>query len=107
MSAKLKKEVSNLLRNVKGKYENYEITSWSNADPKNIAWLVQVITEKGGAVRFGMSRDEHAYSIGLYYGDERETFYIRPNQNLDDNLRNIAEYLQDLPHAENGYGPSR
>jgi hypothetical protein len=52
----------------------------------------------GGAMRIGLTRDGGALSIGVYAGDEYGTEYIRPGEDLEDELRKIADGWQ-LPLA--------
>jgi hypothetical protein len=52
----------------------------------------------GGAMRIGFTRDGGALSIGVYAGDEYGTEYIRPGEDLAEELRKISEGWQ-LPLA--------
>jgi hypothetical protein len=52
----------------------------------------------GGAMRVGLTRDGGALSIGVYAYDEYGTEYVRPGEDLAEELRKIADGWQ-LPLA--------
>lgn len=52
----------------------------------------------GGALRVGLTRDGGALAIGVYAGEEYGTEYIRPGDDLEAELRKIADGWQ-LPLA--------
>lgn len=45
---------------------------------------------KGGALRIGLTRDGGALALGMYLGELYSTEYIRPSENLAEELRKIA-----------------
>lgn len=61
------------------------------ADPLLLQALIAAVTEQGGAVRFGYSRDGGAYSIGILGDGDPYTEWVRPNEDLDGALREMAE----------------
>lgn len=56
-----------------------------------IACLYVVAAESGGAVRIGLTRDGGGLALGCYAGDAYATEYIKPNEVLDDAVREIVE----------------
>lgn len=57
---------------------------WSNASADVIREVVISITKAGGAIRFGLTRDKGAYSLGIYIGDFRDTEYLGLYGDLDE-----------------------
>lgn len=55
-----------------------------------IAWTAAL----GGALRFGYTRDGGAYAIGIYLDGEAETEYVRPDENIDQWLRDLADDMK-------------
>lgn len=69
---------------------------WGGADPAKVLDVIQIISSKGGAIRFGYTRDGGAYAIGLYMGGQGDTIYVRPSEDIDRYLSDLAEDLRDL-----------
>lgn len=86
------------LRNKVGD-QNQDIADWEGANSDLIKRCVCAVGIAGGAIRFGYTRDGSAYSVGIYVGDDRETYYARPYDNIDSLLTQIAEGLEELPRA--------
>lgn len=72
---------------------------WSSATPKLLLDLVGTVSSRGGAVRFGYTRDGGAYAVGFYYGSESTTEYCRPTESLDDFLVEWVEFYKNLPNT--------
>lgn len=70
---------------------------WSGADPATITRLLGTVTSRGGAVRFGYTRDGGAYAVGFYYGVESTTKYCRPSEDLGEFLEYWIEFYENLP----------
>lgn len=68
-----------------------EPADWSLADPELVCKLVYNVTGAGGAVRFGYTSDGGAYAIGFYGDGEPYTEYVRPNEDINVVLRELAE----------------
>ena len=52
--------------------------------------------EVGGALRFGTTRDGGAWSIGVYGdGEAPYTEYVRPGEDFDQYLMNLAAHLRN------------
>lgn len=94
-SKKSSKSRLSMIRNVKGE-DSSNVADWGTITPKILVDLVQVVAAAGGAVRFGYTRDGGAYSVGVYLDDDRETFYFKPADDLDDAIGQLTEMLRNL-----------
>lgn len=79
--------------------------NWGDVDSGIVLRLVDIVTNRGGAVRFGYSRDGGAYSLGLYYGEDRETSYCRPGESVEGWIQEWIEFYERLP-VTGGKSPS-
>lgn len=65
---------------------------WGRVDAEQLRSTVDVVTQTGGALRFGVTRDGGAYSIGIYGdGPEPYTVYVRPNEDLNEILAELEQ----------------
>lgn len=55
------------------------------------AALTMALSDAGGAIRIGRTRDGGAWAIGIYLGDDYATEYIRPAEDFGEAIREIAE----------------
>lgn len=69
---------------------------WGGCDPKWIQAVITSITELGGAVTFGMSRDRGAHSVSLLLDDKRTTLWFNGDANLDEELEGVAATLEAI-----------
>lgn len=69
---------------------------WDDCDPSYLAWILRGISNLGGAVTFGRSRDKAALSVTLLLDGERNTVWIAPRDDLEAVLTEIAEKLEAL-----------
>lgn len=53
--------------------------------------LIAEMSEAGGAVRVGLTRDGGALAVGMYHGNDYATEYIRPNEDVEAALHAIAD----------------
>lgn len=72
---------------------------WAIVEPERLSKIIQLVTGRGGAIRFGYSRDGKAGSIGVYYGDDRDTVYLRPNEDVEDVISIIERAFEQLPFS--------
>lgn len=86
--------------------EGTGITDWAGADHELLVRLVVTAADRGGAVRFGYTRDGGAYALGLYFGTETATKYCRPQEDLDDFLRQWLEFFEEQP-SRGGKSPDQ
>jgi len=64
-------------------------------------WLLRLALGaalSGGAIRIGLTRDMGALAVGVYKGEEYGTEYVRPTENLAEQVREIMMGW-DIPHA--------
>lgn len=78
---------------------------WSHVPPSEIAELIGLVTSRGGAIRFGYSRDGQAGSVGIYYGNDRDTVYLRPNEDFSEGTGVITRAFESFPNT-GGKAPS-
>ena len=76
---------------------NDGIADWQSADPETVLRAIAAVGFKGGAIRFGYSRDGGAYAIGIYLSNDKYTEYIRPHEDIDQYLRDLIEDMASLP----------
>lgn len=53
--------------------------------------LAAALMTEGGAMRVGATRDGGALAVGVYHGDDYGTEYIRPDEDFNDAMFDIAE----------------
>ncbi len=83
-------------RDARRSYGRAEVADWRSVDGEAIRDCICAAGMVNGAVRFGYTRDGGAYAIGLYgLGDQPFTTYVRPGENVDAVLREIAEDYRD------------
>lgn len=80
------------------------IADWSDADPALLLEAVALMAYRGGAIRFGYSRDGGAFAIGIYLSDDKFTEYVRPSEDINAYLRSIVEDFAGPPAV---VGPGR
>lgn len=66
---------------------------WAGCDPRKLQGVIEQITALGGAVTFGLSRDQGAHSVTLMLDGERETLWLNGDAVLDDELDNVMGAL--------------
>lgn len=68
---------------------------WGAVDPNLLAGAITAISSQGGAIRFGYTRDGGAYAVGLLGDGEPRTEYIRPNDDIEEYLRQLVTAWTD------------
>jgi hypothetical protein len=64
---------------------------WSTVDMAQVVETIGAVTKAGGALRFGLTVDGGAYAVGVYGdGPEPYTEYVRPNENIESFLNDLA-----------------
>ena len=66
---------------------------WASYSPDKIVGLISVVVRRGGAVRYGATRDGDGYSIGVYMGENSKTYYANSTEELDDLMEYLHDYL--------------
>jgi len=61
------------------------------------------VTEKGGAIRLGLTRDGGALAVGVYGdGSDPYTEYVRPGEDVNAYLTGLGFYFDGLPMPPDG-----
>ncbi len=66
---------------------------WDTADCKLILATICAITALGGAITFGLSRDQGAHSLTLMLDGSRKTLWYNGDAVLDDELQAVINTL--------------
>lgn len=74
--------------------------NWGDANPAAVVNAIAWTAANGGALRFGYTRDGGAYAIGIYMSDQANTEYVRPNEDIDRYLSDLAEDMEFLYRQE-------
>ncbi len=69
---------------------------WNGCSPERLQAVVHNITQIGGAVTFGTSRDGGAYSVTLLLDGDRETLWFNGDAELDEELQAVVETLDAM-----------
>ncbi len=69
---------------------------WAACDPARLQAVVVAITALGGAVTFGLSRDQGAHSLTLMLDNSRETMWYNGDAVLDNELKMVQGHLDAL-----------
>lgn len=69
---------------------------WGEIDPGLIQAVVVGITELGGAVTFGLSRDHGAHSLTLLLDDNRKTMWYNGDADLAAELQGVIGTLEQI-----------
>lgn len=84
---------------------------WRAVTPGILLELLATASSRGGALRLGYTRDGGAYAIGVYFGDEYWTDYVRPSEDIDTYLDDLRISFQDVgtpqPTAPTARGHTR
>jgi len=68
-------------------------------EPELLQHVIATVAHTGGALRLGYTRDGGAYAVGIYGDGEPYTEYIRPSEDIN---RYLAEVAVDF--SRNGTG---
>lgn len=69
---------------------------WSTCDCKWVAEVVSRITQLGGAVTFGLSRDQGAHSLTLMLDSKRTTLWFNGSADLNLALEGVVDTLDGI-----------
>jgi hypothetical protein len=67
------------------------VADWESADSDLLKRAVAIVSSRGGALRFGYTRDGGAYAIGILGDGDPYTEYLRPTDDIDEYLRALIE----------------
>lgn len=76
-----------------------DVADWGSQPADTLLKLITTVTSRGGAVRFGYTRDGGAYSLGVYYGTGHRTFYCRAGEDVSAFLQQWIDFYQALPYT--------
>jgi hypothetical protein len=71
-------------------------------DPNVLRDTVSAVTLRGGALRFGYTRDGGAYALGIYGLGDPYTEYIRPSEDIEAFLQEVTTAFRDQLEAPQG-----
>lgn len=66
---------------------------WGGCDATRLQSVVVKITELGGAITLGLSRDGGAHSLTLMLDGDRETLWFNGGADLDEELKSVSAKL--------------
>lgn len=69
--------------------------SWKECDPEASAVLIETLTDAGGAVMFGASRDGMALSLILHLDGDRETIWLDRDKDVTEQVAALVDRLRD------------
>lgn len=69
---------------------------WGGCDSERVKAVVVAITSLGGAVTFGLSRDQGAHSLTLMLDGTRRTMWYNGDADLDEALFTVEATLAAL-----------
>lgn len=69
---------------------------WGSCSPEWVLAVVVAVTGLGGAVTFGLSRDEGAHSMTLLLDGERQSLWFNGDANLDVELEQVCAVLDAM-----------
>lgn len=94
MAKKEEARLDKLRERRNGKLAN-EVADWQQANAELVLRAIAVVGYRGGAIRFGYTRDGGAYAIGIYLGGDHFTEYVRPSEDIDSYLDRLANDVAD------------
>lgn len=69
---------------------NQTPADWATASPELVLNAITTVTLAGGAIRFGYTKAGGAYAIGFLGDGEPYTDYVRPSDDIDQYLTEVA-----------------
>lgn len=69
---------------------------WGGCDPAKLQGVIVGITELGGAVIFGLSRDRGAHLLTLLLDEQKETLWFNGDAELSDELEHVMGTLEAM-----------
>lgn len=94
-----RREKSNRLRRL-GRGGGEEGTGYADADAAALLSLIQIATALGGAVSFGLTRTGGAATIRIFLDNDSEVSYVRPSDDLNQVVADLAAGLIEIWQAE-------
>jgi len=79
-----------------GKKDGRGNADWGGCDPAKIQGVIQGVTILGGAVTFGLSRDEGAHMLTLLLDKSKQTLWFNADADLDEELDDVVGTLASM-----------
>lgn len=82
-------------------HRSHEPNDYASIDPELLRGVIRWIAKSGGAVRFGLTRDQGAFAIGIYGEGDPYTEYMHSTEDLTEFLLELVrDYRDDDGNAE-------
>lgn len=91
MTDKAKSKEIDRLQQRRKERQNHDVADWMAADETLLRRAIAAAALKGGALRFGYTRDGGAYAIGVYGSGDPFTEYLRPGEDIDAYLQSLID----------------
>lgn len=75
---------------------NGDVADWGAVDGSVLVMAVEACTKHGYAITLGYTREGSAYTIRVLGDDSFETEYVRPTEDINLYLQNLAEDLRAI-----------
>lgn len=82
------KRVDNERRVTRG---SEDAADWTSINPRAMAEAIGMVASRGGALRFGYTRDGGAYALGIYGDGEPYTEFFKPSDNIEEYLIGLID----------------
>lgn len=97
-----KNELRKFERRVKSRKGSGGPADWAEVNAQELLETIGIVAARGGALRFGYTRDGGAYAIGVYGDGQPYTIYVKPSERVEDYLEDIRDGFSDLPLSSAG-----
>src|SRR5215510_2269686 len=78
------------------------VADWESCDASLLQKAIACVSARGCALRLGYTRDGGSYAIGFYGDGDPYTEYVRPTEDIDQFLRDVAEDFDERTSTEIG-----
>lgn len=82
-------------RGFKNTVADGNVADWMSVSPEALQFAIAAAAWRGGAIRFGYTRDGGAYAIGVYGDGEPYTEYLPPGSDVDKWLKELGEFFRE------------
>jgi len=70
---------------------NIQPADWASVNAELLRRAIAAVGARGGAIRFGYTRDGGAYAVGLLGDGDPYTEYLRPSDDIDAYFEGVIE----------------
>lgn len=81
-------------------HRSHQPCSYDQIEPELLAGVIRWIAKSGGAIRFGLTRDQGAYAIGIYGEGDPFTEYMHGSEDLTEFLLELIKDYRDDGDSE-------